>query len=131
MAAWAAWVRAEYFIDETGEQLVRLILEADRRYQQARRCERRLATQRHARPRRKGCAMRITSRAQAVAMIDAAIEQQWNRFLTALAQKVVAGEIDMDVAIEAQEFCLAQIPEWRRSCLAELDAFGAPQSPRG
>lgn len=36
MAAWAAWARATYVIDETGEQLLRLAVEADVRYQQAR-----------------------------------------------------------------------------------------------
>ena len=36
VAAWAAWARATYVIDETGEQLLRLVVEADVRYQQAR-----------------------------------------------------------------------------------------------
>ena len=36
MAAWAAWARVKYVIDETGEQLLRLAVEADTRYQQAR-----------------------------------------------------------------------------------------------
>jgi hypothetical protein len=36
MAQWADWVRATYVIDATGEELLRLILEADARYRQAR-----------------------------------------------------------------------------------------------
>lgn len=38
MAAWAAWARATYVIDETGEQLLRLAVEADVRYQQRALC---------------------------------------------------------------------------------------------
>ncbi|MGE3508423.1 MAG: hypothetical protein AB7N65_06020 [Vicinamibacterales bacterium] len=36
MGTWAAWVRATYVIDETAAQLLRLIVEAGIRYQQAR-----------------------------------------------------------------------------------------------
>jgi hypothetical protein len=36
MPAWAEWVRAEYVLDRTRQELVRLVLEADVRYQQAR-----------------------------------------------------------------------------------------------
>jgi hypothetical protein len=36
MQTWAAWLREAYELDGTAEELLRLILEADRRYQQAR-----------------------------------------------------------------------------------------------
>jgi hypothetical protein len=36
LQAWGAWLRGAYELDRTGEELLRLILEADRRYQQAR-----------------------------------------------------------------------------------------------
>ncbi len=36
LAAWAAWVRESYQIDRTGDELLRLIVEADVRYRQAR-----------------------------------------------------------------------------------------------
>jgi hypothetical protein len=35
LAAWSGWVRGQYAVDATGEQLLRLILEADQRYRQA------------------------------------------------------------------------------------------------
>jgi hypothetical protein len=36
LAAWVVWVRTTYAIDPTGEELLRLITEAGRRYAQAR-----------------------------------------------------------------------------------------------
>lgn len=36
MARWASWVRGAYLLDATGEEILRLILEADERYRQAR-----------------------------------------------------------------------------------------------
>jgi hypothetical protein len=36
LQAWAGWVRSTYVLDRTGEELVRLVLEAEVRYQQAR-----------------------------------------------------------------------------------------------
>jgi hypothetical protein len=63
----------------------------------------------------------MITRDEAIRRLDAAMEAQLHRFLSALAQTVVAGELDMADAIEAQEFCLAQMPESRRAAIQAMD----------